>query len=84
MIKARQLQLEALDTLGKRAAELNKLLDEMATTGNTLDAEAKLYFISAITQRMGQIAKSIHAELHRANSVPGEWHDDECLYGVQS
>lgn len=82
MILARKTQLEAVDVLGKRLAVLDKALTDMAVCPNMFDAEAKLYFIASLSKRIAEIATNYHEQMHRINSVPGEWHDDECLHGI--
>ena len=83
MEKARQIQLKAADALGQRVAELSKWLDEMAASTNTLEAEAKLYFIGTLSQRISEEAKRYHAEMHRVNSVPGDWKEEEYTFNME-
>lgn len=68
MKKIRELQLKALDVLGRQAADIGAELDKLTNLTNPFDVEAKLYFIKSLGTRLATTAERIHKEMHLENS----------------
>lgn len=69
MDKIKEQQLEALDVLGKQAADIERGLNDLAKLTNPFDIEAKLYFIASLGKRIETAATRLHAKMHTENSV---------------
>lgn len=78
MENVRKIQFEALDALGARLAHLDHTLTQMSVEPNPFDAEAKLYFIMRQAERLTEMAKGFHNQMHDENSIDGEMHTIDC------
>lgn len=78
MEKIKELQLQALDELGKRVASMDMTLNRIEHMTNPFDIEAALFLLAGIAEHVRKRAREIHKEMHAANSRPGEPHLGAC------
>lgn len=68
MEKIKELQLAALDELGKQVANIEADLDRLAKLTNEFDIEAKVFVIGERARRLAGEAFAFHRDFHAENS----------------
>ncbi len=75
MERIKELRDKAHVELDRLAAHISSESGRLGNTDNEFDIEAVTFLIMRLAEKLTERAKALHAEMHRENSWPGEYHE---------
>lgn len=69
MDRIKKLRFEALTKIEGRMKELEDKIEEVRTSTNPFDIEARIYFMKTLSRLLLDVAEEMHRKIHYENST---------------